>query len=139
MWGSGRHEGRADWFCKNTVFSEEYHIMLCRMECCMLIRPFQNSYTPQIGKDLITHPSDNNLGQDHFSACHLLILCLLLQSQTKEILIWEKLIKYGTNLQQTIMLPSNFIHSQQHNSLSTTRNGGIGHLLMHNYNRIWTQ
>ena len=131
MWGSGRHKGRADWFCKNAVFSDEYHIMVYRMECCVLIRPFQNSSTPQIGKDFyntslrtITWSISN-----HFSACHLLILCLLLQSQTKEILIWEKLIKFGTNLQQTIMLPSNLIHSQQYNS----------YLLVRNYNRIWTQ
>ena len=57
--GSGRHERRTDWFCKNAVFSDEYHIMVCRMECCVLIRPFQNSSTPQMGSD----PYNTSLGQ----------------------------------------------------------------------------
>ena len=39
--------------------SDEYLIMVCRMECCVLIRPFQSSSTPQIGKD----PYNTSLGQ----------------------------------------------------------------------------
>ena len=62
---------------------------------------------------------------NHFSACHLLILCLLLQGQTKEILIWEKLIKYGANLQQTILLPSNLMHSQQYSSCLLQEMGAL--------------
>ena len=77
---------------------------------------FKTILLHRLVRTLITHPSDNNSGHDHFSACHLLILCLLLQVQTKEILIWEKLIKFGINLQPTIMLPSYLIHSQQYNS-----------------------
>ena len=51
----GEHFGSA-----KAAFSDEYHIMVCRKECFVLIRRFQNSSTPQIGKD----PYNTSLGQE---------------------------------------------------------------------------